>query len=117
MQVSLNRAERKVIRKIAGIQLESLAMILQGNIEQDIPLWRIEHNVSQDDLNETIRENIALYENLYTNPHEFVNLEDNDLSMVKHILHRYIKRTNLLEAKASLWRKMVYLNSFNFNPN
>lgn len=117
MQVSLNRSERKVIRKIANMQLESLEMLLRGDIKEDLTLWRIEHQVEAEELDASIRLDIRVYENLYNNPHEFINLQDDDMSLVKHILHRYIKRGDLLKAKASIWRKMVYINSFHFNLN
>lgn len=117
MKVDLTMRERKVIRKIATLQLGGLDMVLRGDMKEDITMWCIEGNITREQLNESVRKDIETYENLIINPHEFINLPDEDLSLVKHILHRYIKRPNLQRAKKSIWRKMVYLDIFHFNPN
>lgn len=117
MQVSLNKAERRVIRKIAKYQLESLDKLLRDDTKEDITMWCIEGNVSREELTRSLERDVKTYERLMIAPNEFINLEDEDMSLVKHILHRYIRRPDMKVAKASLWRKMIYLNSFNFNPN
>jgi hypothetical protein len=117
MQVSLNRRERKVIQQIAIIQLEALDKLLQGDTKEDIVLWCIEFNIEKRDLYKAIERNIKTYESLIDNPNSFLNLPEDDLSLVRHILHRHIKLPSMQKAKISIWRKMMYFDSFNFNPN
>jgi len=117
VEVYLNQRERRVIQKIATIQLQALDKILRGDLVEDIALWCIEGQIEREALNRSIRRDIKIYEDLIERPEEFLYLKSDDLSLVKHILHRYIKKPSLQRAKKSIWRKMVYFDSFIFNPN
>lgn len=119
MQVLLNTAERKVIRHIMKIQLESLKSLLKGDTAEDLVMWCLEVDTTRETLNEVIRRHMENYRHVFFNPHEFLNLSEDELSICKHILHRHLSKVKLPEAKTSIWRKMVRFDSFllTFNPN
>lgn len=115
MKVSLTTKQRKVIKKAALIQLESLRSILDGECEQDIELYCIQREVARKKLMELVTRNIEAFTLVYNHPEYFLNLPPTHLSTLIHILNTSIKHRKI--ARMQIWRKMVVFEQFEFNPN
>lgn len=90
---------------------------MDGNIEIDTTLYAIQNELSLDELKESLAEDIKVYQELYDNPSSFLNMDKDDLSIIKHILFNFVKKKSLKDSKAKIWRKLNLRDNFLYNPN
>lgn len=117
MQVKLSKQEKKIIRKIAGIQLASLWAILKGECEEDIVTYCLIHNFERERLDNLVKANIQAFMEVKEDPNQFLYLNDENLSMVKHILMNEIDGEQWDIPKKKIWVKLNLNESVSFHLN
>lgn len=114
MLVELNCQEKRTLRKVISIQLESLRGILNEDCEEDITLFCIHGEVDKFKMKRLVLKNVEAFEKVYDEPERLLELNEMNLSMIKHILTTQINRK---KSKRRIWRKLLIFEQLNFNPN
>jgi hypothetical protein len=118
MLVKLTPQEKKLIRKIASLQLESLKIILTNEVdEEDVPIFCLENEIPEDELNEAVLRSIENFESVRQKPTLLFELEGDDLSLSLHILNSFFKKARYKEVRKSLGRKLRIKEMFLWNLN
>jgi len=110
-QVYLTTQQKRLIRQIAKIQINALRSIANNNIEEDLVMFCIEHDIPRDVLNEVIEEDLHMYKGVYKDPQLMFSLPGNDLSIIKTILVNCFEKRNK-EAKRVIWQKLNLMERF-----
>lgn len=110
----LTKAERKLIRKIAKLQLASLTRILTNRVEVDIPVHCLEYEIQERDLKLQVHNSYDQFARTLTQPAAFFNLDDDNLSICKSLLMGVLAEA---KGKRKLWGKIRVLQNFDFNLN
>ena len=119
MIVHLTKKERKLLRKVFNTQLESLGEMVIGDFdgEIDFQMYCIEHELPLNKVLDNIEQKIDIFNYYFHHPKEFLDMEYEELSMVKHILMTFFSAKKYTRERASLWRKMELNENFLFNEN
>ena len=107
-RVLLSPSEKKLIIKLVGVQLRSLAEILDNNLgseHKDLTLFCIENELPQDKFIELINQEIELFRALIEAPQKILSLPNESLSIIKTILANIKLGPEYKEAELSVWRK------------
>lgn len=107
MKVQLTLKERKLIRRVVKIQLDTLKAMLENDCGEDIELWCIKEEIEQGALRKLIRKNIIDFRMIYFKPEQFLDLSSTHLSTFKHILQTVIPKHQ--KTKRGIWRK-IFIN-------
>jgi len=117
MVIKLSREEKRIIRKIARIQLNSLSNILNGDTETDIPMHCIEYEIEQEHLMKAVENDIRVYEEMMFKPGQFFNQQRYNMKISTHILMRYFKKEKYEESRRSIFRKICLLEELKISLN
>lgn len=105
-----SQGQINVIKAICVHQLDSLKRLVTGktNIEMDITLFLIQNEVTQDELDFSLRQEIKKFEELYNNPDDLRILSKSELSMFKHLLANVEKEwaEKYPNATKNLWHRL-----------
>lgn len=120
-------AQRKIIRKICIKQLDSLRRLLHNESEDDtdITMLLIENEVGKDEYENQLILNIDKFSKLGRNPDDLRVLDEDDLSMFRHILAQVEDKfkEEYPNAVANLWGRLFLIeriqtaSKFNVNVN
>lgn len=111
----LTEDEKKVIKRVAKIQIECLNNLIQENAEIDVTMFAIENEVDKAELISDLEVERKKYEIIHDYPETFLNNEDDVISIFKHILVNFVNKRK--RAKSKIWRKLNLRDNFLFNPN
>jgi hypothetical protein len=117
MIVELNPKEEAIIRKIAKTQLRALSNIMDEATEEDITMRCIENGIEKERVKKAAEKDWHMYKEVYDDPKKFLLIltTEDDLSIVKHILHTMDIHPSMKEAKQSVWYKMIVYDRLNIN--
>lgn len=78
----------RVIKAICTHQLDSLKRLIadEALCNEDLTLFLIQNEVTREELNEKLHEQITLFSELYNNPDDLRVLDQQELSMFRHLL-------------------------------
>lgn len=86
---SFTKDERKLIKKIAKFQLQSLKSILENDVEEDMTLYCLRNGLDEDGVRKAIKRNYRKFKQLRKDPNFLFNLDEDNLSIVKTVLNKY----------------------------
>lgn len=115
MEITLTKKEKKLIKRIASLHLQSLKNILENETEEDVLLFCIENSIDESELKKDVLETYQVFEEIHQCPEEFFIQDDEDMSISKHMLYSYFKSPKWEEARKSIHRKIALLESDYFN--
>lgn len=116
--VKLKKEERRIIKKIAKIQLASLRMLLENACDDvDITTYALKHGFKESELNESINKEIREFEEVVKDPRNIFLLDEDNMSISKSIMVKYIRKVELEEAKKTLWKKLIVAERYPLNVN
>lgn len=114
MIVQLTRRQRKIVKKIAKLQITSLEAILHGDCEDDLPMFCIERGIPMDKFLLLTKKNISDFRELINNPELFMTLPERHMVAFKQLLNTQIPPS---EAKREIWAKLIIAEYYPINPN
>lgn len=109
--VGLTNNEKRVIRKIAGVQIKNLNDIISKNCTEDITLWALIEQIEEEELFEQINMTLDLYKNVQGNPQLFFSLPENDLCISRHILANFIEPRKYRKGITKIWKKLILMDT------
>lgn len=117
MIVDLNPKEQAIIRMIAKTQLRALSNIMDEATEVDITLRCLENGIEKERVKEAAAKDWQMYKEVYDDPQKFLLIltTEDDLSIVKHLLHTLDIHPSMEKAKQSVWYKMIVYDSLDIN--
>ncbi len=108
-KVLLTAAEKVLIKKIMRKQIQSHRDILDNNCGEDVVLQVLQEGVCMADFTEQMDENIQKYEEVLDNPRELFNMDEEDLSIAKHIMFNFANHPKYDLGKQKLWSKFLLI--------
>ena len=102
-----------IVKHICSLQLDSLKRITDKTIlDQEKLITLLEENdVTDEEFQAALETKLVNFENLHKNPEELSQLNDNDLSMFRHILtnveEKYVKKYP--RAISNLWERLYII--------
>lgn len=108
----LTKQEKRIIKKSAKIQLESLHRILNRESEDNVDLYCAMREVPVDFFDKLIKIDIQIFEAVYNNPRSFLMLDEKNISIIKHIMENFITQISLQDYKSNVWRKFNIREQF-----
>jgi len=109
MRVKLNPTQKKIIKKLSNIQVESLIGVSRQQRSIYIDLRKLGLKVKKRNINKIISSQLDTFNDLISNPEKLFLLDDLNLSIIKHLLLNFENRDEFREDKANLWHK-IFLN-------
>jgi hypothetical protein len=111
----LTKAERKLIRKIAKLQLSSLTEILTNRMPGvDIEDHCLTNGICATALRQSVHRSYDQFARLLEEPQAFFNLEPDNLSISRALLMDQLYR---VKGRRKLWRKLSLVTDFTFHLN
>lgn len=109
--VLLTNAEKRIIRRIAKIQIASISTIVTGDCPEDLELHCIVEQISRDELVENAMLNLQKFEWIKDKPSALFELDEDNLNICKHILVRYFNNPKYNIGKRRMWKKFILLEN------
>lgn len=113
----LTKEERKLIKKIAKIQLASIESILKEDGCIDIELYCLQNELDKSQVREEANKSLDKFKELLNTPGNLLSLDDNNLSICKHIMFNYFDGDKYQNPRRSIWRKFLVKENFLGNLN
>lgn len=113
MQVQLTQRHRKIIRKVAKMQLQSLRAILRDDCGHDIELLCLRREVERSKIEQLTIRNIEAFEMVEQFPHAYLELPDTHMESFKDVLMSYIPYS---QQREEIYLSIRFQETF-FNPN
>lgn len=113
----LSAIEKKVIRKIAKVQIESCNDIITNNTERDFELEIIQEQIDPFAFRKELSNTIDLYEQLLTNPHMVFDMPSQEYPYIKHILFNFTRHSKYDAGRKSFFKKLWVLDIVPVNYN
>jgi len=120
MQVELNSYQKYIVRSLVRIQIENLKRLINEDVpEVDVTLECIESGVDKGDLKLLMQKNIRVFAEIMKEPETFLQLPEDYLSILKHILHthKWGKKKKIKQAKRQVWIKILIHEQTHINLN
>lgn len=115
MLVDLTPGEKEIVKKLVHYQLTALKSIDNKTCDEDLTMWEIENEIENPEkVYNQVRETIGEYEVIDQFPELFLTLPNDDLLILRHILHTMIKGKRYKEGKRGVWRKLLLHENMNF---
>ena len=106
----LTKGERKLIKKIARIQIRSLTKILNNDVpDEDVDTICLVEHIDKEELMGTIKNQIGEYKMMVINPGLFFNTRKEESSTNMHILMNFFEHPKYEVSRKAIFRKMLYL--------
>ena len=106
-------AQRIIIKKICILQLDSLRRLLynESDMDLDLEMFLIENEISREEYDKQLIENISKFKKLTQNPDDLRVLDEYDLSKFRHILATLENKFNAKFPKAvsNLWQRLFMI--------
>ena len=106
-------AQRTIIKKICILQLDSLRRLLynESDMDLDLEMFLIENEISREEYDKQLVENISKFKKLTKNPDDLRVLDNYDLSKFRHILATLENKFNERYPKAvsNLWQRLFMI--------
>lgn len=106
----LTDAQIRVIKAICTHQLDSLNRLLTDDAicNEDVTLFLIENEVTREELDNGLINQISRFEELYDNPDDLRALNQDELSMFRHLLANIEKEwaNKFPNAIKNLWQRL-----------
>lgn len=112
----LTQPERKIVRKIARLQIQILNELLRRDSSEDVTLFCLEENLSEEQMDDALVTEIQVYRDLKDDPASFLKLDDEQLSIFKHNLENFITGKSK-KYTYRIWRKLDINDKFLHHPN
>lgn len=116
-KVRLTKEQKKVLKTAIKYNLRTLKQILENDIEEDLTMYCIEHEVPRDKLNESIEDNIELFEELLDNPQGVFSLDEDNMVVIKTILENCVNHIKYEKPKAQIWAKLFVAEKLSIYTN
>lgn len=117
MTVEFNTPQRRLIRELLGVQIRSLKRVMDGESEQDLPLFCSKNNLTIEFVKQNLEKELAEYERVYYKPSQLFTLSTERLSVFKHILYNNLRYDKYKELKCTLWKKLNIFDNLIINLN
>lgn len=117
VEIELTQREKNIIQEIAQIQISSLVQVLNGEIEEDIPMFCIERDIQQKDLLEAVEKNLRVFEEIIEDPNKFFVQDRYNMKISTHVLLRYFRKRKHGKARRSIYRKICILEDMPITLN
>lgn len=117
VEIELTQREKQIIQEIAQIQIASLVQVLNGEIEEDIPMFCIEREIKQNDLFQAVEKNLKVFEEILEEPNRFFGLDRYNMKISTHVLLRYFRKKKHGKARRSIYRKICILEDMPITLN
>jgi hypothetical protein len=111
-KVFLTALEKKVIKRIARRQLKNLNSILDNTGTLDVPTFLLTEDLNVKEFENSVKTEIAIFEEVLKTPSELFNLEQANLAIAKHIMMNMGESNKLAEGKRGVWKKFMVLDQF-----
>lgn len=113
MTVEFNTPQRRLIRELLDVQIRSLRELMQGESEEDLPLFCYKNNLTIEFVKENLERELVEYKRVWIKPSKLLTLSPERLSVFKHILFNNLKYEKYKTLKSEIWKK---LNTFEIKP-
>lgn len=118
----LSTAQTKIIRQICYIQLQSITRLIENRsyVDPDVIEKIQEDDVAEEEFMEGLEIKMENFNRLNEDPHILIQMKDDDLSTIRHILtniqHRFQDRYP--NAIKNLWKRLFFIEDLkNFKQN
>jgi hypothetical protein len=110
-RVLLTKEEKRVIKKIARVQIASLLAIINKDCEIDITLFVAEEGLDFKEMQDSMRADIQIYQSIYNDPQKIFSLPSSELVCVKHILFNFVNSKKHEVGRKKIWRKFNFMEA------
>lgn len=115
LKTNLTNSEMKLIRKIAQIQISGLKDILLGDWE--VQAFCLECGLSFSTVAKCANRDIKVFRNILKNPNKFIDLDEDNMSIAKHILYTRFRKPKYEMDKVRIWKKLILKEDFLYSEN
>ena len=121
LEGKLTDAQKLIIRHICTIQLQSLQRLMddEAHCDEEIGSVLERNNITEEKFENELYLKICDFEKLHQNPNKLVQMKDDDISMVTHILTNIADRYQDKYPKAikNLWGKLFFIKDTKLKIN
>lgn len=111
-KVLLTKEEKKVIKKITRVQIRNLINLINHDSVIDLKLFAFQEEIPENLLIEKMEDSLNLYNDILENPRELFNLDEENLSIAKHIMWNFINHSKYDLGRTRVWKKMLIMEKF-----
>lgn len=117
--VPLTKKQKRLVKLVAQMQLDSLIDILNNNNngEYDTGVYCALHDLDYEEFNETVKGNIRQFQRILKRPKYIGTLDKDNIAIVKTLMFKYYDRPELRKARHNVWRKLDRANMGYFQLN
>ena len=108
-KVLLTREEKILIKKISKVQVRNLQAILAKDCEEDITLLILQYGIDENLFMADIQQSINKFMRVRENPREIFDLDEEEISIAKHIMFHYANHPKYSLGKSRVWRKLMLI--------
>lgn len=121
LEGKLTDAQRLIIRHICSIQLQSLERLMndEAHTEESIGEVLERNNITEEKFEDELYLKIRGFEKLHQDPNLLVQMKEDDVSIITHILTNISERYQEKYPKAikNLWGKLFFIRDTKLNVN
>lgn len=116
-KVLLTKDEKRVIKKVTKVQMQSLMDILNRNCEEDITLWAIMEDLTEEEIFIQAQKALKKFERISKQPSKVFTLDQDNLRMFKHVMVNYTNHSRYEDGRRGIWRKLIIIEKSPINLN
>lgn len=113
----LSAPEKKVIKRVARVQVDSCQKVINNDTDQDWHLEIIKNQIDPIAFKQELQKSITLYEGLLKRPHGVFEFPKEEFSYVKHILFCFANHKKYKVGRKSFWKKLDAMEMVPINYN
>ena len=114
MTIYWNLDERKMVRSLLRIQIESLRKLLEE--DDELVLERCEEDdLCEEEMRGMVKKNLSKFLMVFNTPEKIGKLDKDQISIFRHILNNYYECEEFREIKSSIWKKMFIWEKITLN--
>lgn len=111
----LTKNEKRLIKKIAKLQVESLKRILNNTAPgYDIPIYAQIEGIDLEGLQQESKKSLRAYQKCLDEPQAFLSLDNGNMSVCKCLLLGYLMKH---KGRSKLFRKIRVIEHYDFYLN
>lgn len=116
-KVGLSKGEKKVIRRITRVRMNSLKRILCEDTYEDLIMVLLEEGVEKSEFMEKISITLKSQQEIYDHPYKLFSMEEDEIEIAKHIMFNCTDHVKYLEGKRKIWAKFILIERLPIHLN
>jgi len=108
-KVLLTKEEKKLIKRIMRVQIRNLERIRVKDCPMDITLMMLQEGINEEDYMEGVDKSLKIFREIKENPSRMFDLDEEDISITKHIMFNFANHPKYDVGKKRVWRKLILM--------